>query len=120
VPRYFLTSRTRIDPRQCELDPDDPTTWREGGKVQEGSCLKAKGSNLVWRDVFAIPSGRSANKTDGTAVTIPGYYKMRSRFVDYPGLYVTHCHILIHEDRGMMFSVEVLKAKPAPAPMRHH
>jgi hypothetical protein len=63
--------------------------------------------------VFAIPSARQA----GEAV-IPGYYKMRSRFVDYAGLYVMHCHILIHEDRGMMFSVEVLKAKATP--VRHH
>ena len=39
--------------------------------------------------------------------TIPGYFKMRSRFVDYPGVYVMHCHILIHEDRGMMYSVEI-------------
>lgn len=49
---------------------------------------------------------------------IPGYFKMRSRFVDYPGLYILHCHILIHEDRGMMFSVEVIK--PKPALLRHH
>jgi len=27
---------------------------------------------------------------------------MRSRFVDYTGQYVMHCHILAHEDRGMM------------------
>jgi FtsP/CotA-like multicopper oxidase with cupredoxin domain len=119
VPRYFLTGQPRIDLRQCELDPDDEATWREGGKVQEGPCLKVKGSSLVWWYVFAIPAGRPAVKNkDGTAVTIPGYYKMRSRFVDYPGLYVMHCHILIHEDRGMMFSVEVLRTKSAP--VRHH
>ena len=40
---------------------------------------------------------------------VPGYFKMRSRFVDYAGLYVLHCHILAHEDRGMMFSVNVGK-----------
>ena len=27
---------------------------------------------------------------------------MRSRFVDFAGHYVIHCHILAHEDRGMM------------------
>ena len=42
---------------------------------------------------------------------------MRSRFVDYPGLYVMHCHILIHEDRGMMFSVEVIKPNFKPKPI---
>jgi hypothetical protein len=63
--------------------------------------------------VFAIPSARVEK-----GVIIPGYFKMRSRFVDYPGFYVLHCHILIHEDRGMMFSVEVTKA-PAML-MSHH
>jgi hypothetical protein len=58
---------------------------------------------LIWWDVFAIPSARVASN----GAVIPGYFKMRSRFVDYPGSYVFHCHILIHEDRGMMFTVEV-------------
>lgn len=35
-------------------------------------------------------------------VTIPGYFKLRSRFADFPGLFVQHCHILAHEDWGMM------------------
>jgi FtsP/CotA-like multicopper oxidase with cupredoxin domain len=113
VPRYIFTGQPKVDPRQCELDPNDPTTWREGGKVQEGACKKATGTDLVWRDVFAIPSSRN----DG-GPTIPGYFKMRSRFVDYPGLYVMHCHILIHEDRGMMFSVEVVRRKATT--VRHH
>ena len=41
-------------------------------------------------------------------VTIPGYFKMRSRFVDFTGTYVLHCRILIHDDRGMMQLVEVM------------
>ncbi len=49
----------------------------------------------VWWDAFAIPAG--------------GYFKMRSRFVDFTGLYVQHCHILAHEDRGMMQLVQVCK-----------
>jgi FtsP/CotA-like multicopper oxidase with cupredoxin domain len=53
---------------------------------------------------------------EGTAV-IPGYFKMRSRFVDYPGSYVFHCHILVHEDRGMMFTVEV---QPLNEVNHHH
>jgi FtsP/CotA-like multicopper oxidase with cupredoxin domain len=41
---------------------------------------------------------------------------MRSRFVDYPGLFVIHCHILAHEDRGMMMVVEV---RPLQLPYAH-
>jgi hypothetical protein len=30
----------------------------------------------------------------------------RSRFADYTGKWVNHCHILLHEDFGMMQAVE--------------
>ena len=52
---------------------------------------------FVWWDVFAIPAG--------------GYVKIRSRFADFIGFYVLHCHILAHEDRGMMQLVEVVSDK---------
>jgi L-ascorbate oxidase len=56
--------------------------------------------------------------------TIPGYFKMRSRFVDFTGTYVLHCHILIHEDRGMMQLVGVSDDKkdvlPDKPPYAHH
>ncbi|HEV7425789.1 MAG TPA: multicopper oxidase domain-containing protein [Thermoanaerobaculia bacterium] len=47
---------------------------------------------------------------------VAGYFKLRSRFVDYSGYYVIHCHILAHEDRGMMTVVEVA---PAASPYSH-
>jgi FtsP/CotA-like multicopper oxidase with cupredoxin domain len=47
---------------------------------------------------------------------VPGYFKMRSRFADYSGQYVMHCHILAHEDRGMMSVVEVV---PFTTPYSH-
>ena len=31
-----------------------------------------------------------------------------TRFVDFTGMYVLHCHILGHEDRGMMQLVQVI------------
>ena len=37
---------------------------------------------------------------------------MRTRFVDFTGSYVLPCHILIHEDRGMMQLIEVVTDKP--------
>ena len=48
----------------------------------------------VWWDNFAIPPG--------------GYFKMLTRFVDFTGKFVLHCHILDHEDRGMMQLVQVV------------
>src|SRR6185295_5055399 len=58
---------------------------------------------FVWWDTFAIPKGKLVN-----GKIVPGYFKMRSRFVDFTGLYVQHCHILPHEDRGMMQLVQVV------------
>ena len=68
--------------------------------------------------MFAIPSGLAAPTATNPNNVIPGYFRMRSRFVDYAGLYVLHCHILIHEDRGMMFSVNV--GKPIATLLQHH
>jgi FtsP/CotA-like multicopper oxidase with cupredoxin domain len=103
VPRYVtdksqLSQNPEIAKRQCILDPNNKSTWSVAGACGP----QATPSHLVWWDVFAIPSAR----VEG-AVVIPGFFKMRSRFVDYPGSYVFHCHILVHEDRGMMFTVEV-------------
>jgi hypothetical protein len=47
----------------------------------------------IWWDNFALPPG--------------GYVKILSKFADFAGKFVLHCHILDHEDRGMMQLVEV-------------
>jgi plastocyanin len=47
--------------------------------------------------------------TNAAGEAKPGSVKFCSRFVDYPGRFVYHCHFLFHEDRGMMAAVEVVK-----------
>jgi hypothetical protein len=47
-----------------------------------------------WMDTVSIPRG--------------GRVVLRSRFADYTGMWVNHCHILMHEDHGMMQAVEVV------------
>ena len=76
-------------------------------------------ADLAWWDVFPIPSGAQLTDPDDPAKTIkvPGHFKMRSRFVDYTGYYVIHCHILAHEDRGMMQLIEVVADR---TPLKHH
>ncbi|MEA2870431.1 MAG: hypothetical protein QOH67_407 [Hyphomicrobiales bacterium] len=102
VPKYVLSGQPKRE-GQCVLDPADPKTWQP--------CDKSRRAYPVWWDVFAIPSGLSAPTTADPNNVIPGYFKMRSRFVDFPGQYVLHCHILIHEDLGMMFTVSVSEPK---------
>ena len=77
----------------------------------------------IWWDVFPIPSGRNFT-FNGTSQLVPGHFRMRSRFVDFPGEYVIHCHILAHEDRGMMALVYLKKpdgpSAAAASAMYHH
>jgi FtsP/CotA-like multicopper oxidase with cupredoxin domain len=51
----------------------------------------------VWRDTVFVPPGK-----DGSVV-------IRSRFLDYTGVFMLHCHMMVHEDMGMMQTVEVYK-----------
>ena len=111
---------------KCAADPTKPDTWRP-----YGPCTGPQ-SNFEWWDTFAIPASRIdtlpastcttkdqcppaiRNRSElacasGTCtVTIPGHFVMRTRFVDFTGQYVLHCHILTHEDRGMMQLIEVV------------
>jgi FtsP/CotA-like multicopper oxidase with cupredoxin domain len=110
IPKYVTTlSAITNKAVQCFLDPGDQTTWKD--------CHNTPLSNGIWWDVFMIPSARAVYANVGTAdlseTVIPGYFKMRSRFVDFAGQYVLHCHILAHEDRGMMTVVEVVPFKTA-------
>ncbi|PCC74195.1 Multicopper oxidase with three cupredoxin domains (includes cell division protein FtsP and spore coat protein CotA) [Nannocystis exedens] len=62
-------------------------------------------SQPIWRDTCIIPTNGPA---DGSLTFL-------SRFLHFKGPYVLHCHILEHEDEGMMQLVEVQEAAcPAP------
>jgi len=41
---------------------------------------------------------------------------IRTKYRDFDGKYVLHCHILFHEDHGMMQVVEVVPPGGTPAP----
>ena len=111
VPRYVFLNSPAPLPGQCYLDPNDSSTWKPCAAVPQPPA-----TNNIWWDVFPIPSGVSVSWAGSATPNVPGYFKMRSRFVDYSGYYVIHCHILAHEDRGMMTVVEVA---PAASPYSH-
>jgi FtsP/CotA-like multicopper oxidase with cupredoxin domain len=106
TPRYVTANPTS---QQCLIELDKPSTWKP--------CAAVPKPPNVWRDVFSIPSGKQFTAADGSLKGVPGYFKLRSRFVDYYGYYVIHCHILAHEDRGMMTVVQVA---PLQTPFSHH
>jgi FtsP/CotA-like multicopper oxidase with cupredoxin domain len=76
--------------------------------------------NFVWQDVIAVPAAR----IDGTQVT-PGRVTIRQTYADFTGTFVLHCHILAHEDRGMMQLVRIVPRSNYPGgcqdhPPQHH
>jgi FtsP/CotA-like multicopper oxidase with cupredoxin domain len=50
-------------------------------------------NEVVWKDTLLIPTGATLN--------------VYTRYLDYIGQFVIHCHILDHEDLGMMEVVDV-------------
>lgn len=136
---FMPNAENTTDPNKpCYVDNLKPETWKPCTPIP---------ATFVWWDVFAIPTGKeydvTAQCTSNGAIdlkncpsaiqpyvacatrsgkttcteTVPGHFKMRSRFVDFTGTYVLHCHILIHEDRGMMQLVQVVPNTP---PYVHH
>jgi FtsP/CotA-like multicopper oxidase with cupredoxin domain len=73
-----------------------------------GQTYKPTG-DYIWQDVIAIPPSKlDENGNIVDSEKDQGYVKIRHRFVDFPGSYVLHCHMLAHEDRGMMQLVRVV------------
>ncbi len=67
----------------------------------------------AWRDTIAIPYA----KTVGGGRVQPGVVHLLMDFRDpiIAGTFVFHCHILEHEDGGMMAKIQVLGPKPSTA-----
>lgn len=51
----------------------------------------------------------SPHYEDTTLIPPHGEFVMRTHFADFTGKFVYHCHILIHEDAGMMATIEVVE-----------
>lgn len=58
--------------------------------------------NFGYSDTFPVPAG--------------GEVVMRTKYKDFDGKFVLHCHILFHEDHGMMQLVEIIKPNSTSAP----
>ncbi|NIJ11388.1 FtsP/CotA-like multicopper oxidase with cupredoxin domain [Saccharomonospora amisosensis] len=64
----------------------------------------------VWPfQVVETSTGSTTQDTLRDVVLVPagGWVRLRVRFADFPGRSVYHCHILDHEDLGMMATVHV-------------
>jgi L-ascorbate oxidase len=77
----FQVEHMKIDPN----GPDDATNW-------------------MFVDTIPLLLANVANPPPWL---VGGKIKIRTRYADYYGRFVTHCHILVHEDLGMMANVYV-------------
>lgn len=60
---------------------------------------------VVWKDTLLVPAGQTVN--------------IYTQYLDFIGQFVMHCHILDHEDLGMMEIVEVVGENSGTPTMGH-
>jgi FtsP/CotA-like multicopper oxidase with cupredoxin domain len=76
----------------------------------------ARAGHPYWFDTFPLPLPGDTSSVEATE----GYIVIRQAYEDFTGAYVMHCHILGHEERGMMSRVDVTRTgRPEPAPAAH-
>jgi FtsP/CotA-like multicopper oxidase with cupredoxin domain len=63
-----------------------------------------------WQDTINVPHGTGFLPAPPipSPDNIPGSVTIRTRYEDFVGLFVLHCHLLDHEDLGMMQTVQVI------------
>jgi len=113
LPRYVFLNSPAPLAGQCYLNPNDPASWKP---MRGSAAAAADRENLVGRFPDPIRHqrdlGRQHQRHQGSRLLQAAH-----RFVDYSGYYVIHCHILAHEDTGMMTVVYVAPLQP---PFSHH
>ncbi|MBY2988290.1 multicopper oxidase family protein [Rhizobium leguminosarum] len=93
VEQWTIVNETkRTHPFHIHVNPFF-VTHVNGAELQPSDPLRR------WQDTIALPPMK-----DG----VSGSVTFLSRFADFRGAFVIHCHILQHEDDGMMQKVEVV------------
>ncbi|MBD2472757.1 multicopper oxidase family protein [Nostoc sp. FACHB-145] len=107
-------------------DPKKRTRFLELGKTEEWSLAVGKTPASVPGHPFHIhinpfqhirlgPDGNKETIWRDTLLVVQGKpEKVRTRYTDFDGQFVLHCHILDHEDAGMMQLVNVVKPSQLP------
>ena len=90
------TTRSRIKWTIVNDQPNDPEDHVFHIHVNDMLLTKINGDPLpepIWMDTAIVPRN--------------GSITFRSRFLDFTGKFMLHCHMMNHEDLGMMQVVEV-------------
>lgn len=109
---YFVSHPFHIHVNPFEiikiLNPDGRDVSLPGARESDGTVSQYAGLKGVWKDTLWVKSDNSAPLTS-TANPPTGTYQIfiRTRYERYIGEFVLHCHILDHEDQGMMQNVSI-------------
>lgn len=69
--------------------------------------IKYNPEEALWWDCYGIPPSKFGGDPTNVILEEVGYLKIRLRFSDYWGKQVFHCHLLNHEDQGMMQNIYI-------------
>jgi FtsP/CotA-like multicopper oxidase with cupredoxin domain len=72
----------------------------------DGTVERLNNGQGRWQDTIDLP--------------FQGSVVVRHRFQNFPGLFVFHCHVIAHEDEGMMQLIEVVDPAPLTVRMIEH
>lgn len=98
---WHLTSTLANHPFHIHVNPFEIVEWKDADGTD---LLVVDGKRrTIWKDTVLI-KGPNPNAPD-----VPNHFnlRIRSRTERYVGKFVLHCHILDHEDQGMMQEVEI-------------
>ena len=86
------------------LDPNGRDVSAPGAVDNAGSGVDPQYSGLkgVWKDTLWVKNIDPAGGPPGAYTIV-----IRTRYQRYIGDFVLHCHILDHEDKGMMQNVRI-------------
>jgi FtsP/CotA-like multicopper oxidase with cupredoxin domain len=73
-----------------------------------------------YEDTTTIPAGVLVGDATEAVEGQRGQVRMRTKFEDYTGLFLMHCHLLDDQDMGMMQQVEVVAPGYVQAPYSTH
>jgi FtsP/CotA-like multicopper oxidase with cupredoxin domain len=114
----FYINGKQFDPNRVTFSPRIDTTeeWTIHNVTKEEHPFHIHVNDF---QVMSINGRKVDSKSLRDTVPLPvgGTVVIRMRFTQFLGRYVFHCHILAHEDGGMMAVVDVTEdGKPSPAP----
>lgn len=97
-------------------DVSDPDAIDQSDKLD----TQYAGLKGVWKDTLWVKSLITTTKGGMTMEAPKGVYKVfiRTRYERYIGQYVLHCHILDHEDQGMMENVAIELTDKSGTPVK--